>query len=59
MRTVMNNAIDWLSIKLNVGAIALAAISGQTWLYFLTGLATVSTIAYNGVRIYKELKNKK
>lgn len=55
----ISHAIDWLSIKLNGIAIGLAVVTGNGVLMGLTGAATVLTIIYNAIRIYKELKHKK
>jgi len=54
-----STAIDWLSIKLNGLCVALAVISGNQFLGILAGIATASTIIYNGIRIYKEVKKNK
>jgi hypothetical protein len=51
-------SIDWLSIKLLGAGVTLLAIGG-TLLSILSGLAFVSTIAYNCIRIYKDTKKKK
>jgi hypothetical protein len=59
MKLILYSAIDWLSVKLNGACIALAFITGEQWLKGLAAIATVSTIIYNGIRIYKELKNTK
>lgn len=48
--------IDWFSVKMNGAAVFICAISGQQILYWLGGLATITTIVYNLIRIYKELK---
>lgn len=52
------NAIDWMSVKLNAPCL-LGFISGNSFLVGLAAFASISTILYNGIRIYKELKNKK
>lgn len=53
------NAIDWLSVKFTVGSIALAVI---TWNGFIAGLSVLtllSTLIYNLIKIYKEVKRNK
>lgn len=57
MRQVYLNAIDWMSVKLNAVCL-LGFLTDDGLITALTGLATVTTIAYNGIRIYKEIKNK-
>lgn len=54
----MKEAIDWTSIKLN-SVCLLGLFTGSTLIAFLTGIATASTILYNGIKIYQELKKKK
>lgn len=51
--------IDWLSIKLTGLSVFIAAISGSAVLQWLSGVAVASTIIYNLIRIYKELKKEK
>lgn len=58
MKQIYFNAIDWVSVKLNAVCL-LGFITGDALLTNLTILATLTTITYNGVRIYKEIKNKK
>lgn len=53
------DVIDWVSFKLNFVAITFIAITGNMILIALGAIATASTIIYNAIRIYKELKNKK
>lgn len=48
--------LDWKSIGMNGYTVGLCAISGNQVLYVLGGVATLSTIIYNLIRIYKELK---
>lgn len=55
----IKNAIDWLSIKLTGISLVLAAITWGGFIAFLSGIALCTTIVYNGIRIYKELKAKK
>jgi hypothetical protein len=53
------NAIDWLSIKLNVPCLLVTLfIDVAPALQWMAAIATCSTILYNGIRIYKELKSK-
>lgn len=52
------DSIDWVSIKLLGTGITLLAIGGGL-LTVLSGLAFLTTIAYNIVRIYKETKKGK
>ena len=54
----ITDAIDWLSIKITTGALLLAAMTWNQILAIMSGIALLSTIAYNGIRIYKELKRK-
>lgn len=54
------NAIDWVSIKLNTpGIIILLAIDTSTAVKVFGLLSIISTIVYNSIRIYKEIRNKK
>lgn len=55
----MENIIDWTSIKLCGVSVFLAAITWSQFLGIASGVAVFSTILYNGIRIYKELKKKK
>lgn len=55
---MIQEAIDWTSIKLNAVCL-LGFISGSTLIVFLTGVATASTIIYNAIKIYQEIKKKK
>jgi len=58
MKTLYSDAIDWVSIKLN--AICLVGFfTGSSAIATLTIIATLTTIAYNSIRIYKEIKNPK
>jgi hypothetical protein len=59
MKEILYSSIDWLSIKLNGACIALAFITGEGWLKALAAIATISTIVYNSIRIYKEFKQPK
>lgn len=59
MKTMdFSTAIDWLSIKLMGISIALAVINWSKFTGILSMIALASTIIYNGIRIYKEFKNK-
>jgi len=51
--------IDLVSFKINGIAVFLSAITGNEILMILAGMATATTFIYNGIKIYKELKNKK
>lgn len=52
-------AIDWISVKLNIpGAVLLFMDVGALFKIFAVA-ATLSTLCYNGIKIYKELKSKK
>ena len=55
MKSLYSNAIDWLSIKLN--AICLVGFfTGSQAIATLTVITTLTTIIYNSIRIYKEIK---
>ncbi len=51
----LGEVVDWFSIKITGLSITLALI---TWNQFLGILALASTIVYNAIKIYKELKKK-
>jgi hypothetical protein len=52
-REIIQNSIDWVSVKLNmVCLIGFTAKSDIIW--GLTILATLTTIIYNSIRIYRE-----
>jgi hypothetical protein len=57
MKTIYNNAIDWMSIKLNAVCF-LGFFTGSNLIATLSIIATVTTIIYNAIRIFKEIKNK-
>ena len=57
MKQIFSHAIDWTSIKLNAVCL-LGFISGSHLAVVLAVAASISTIVYNGIRIYKESKNK-
>lgn len=58
MKQILLDSIDWFSVKLNAVCL-LGFISGSSLIIGMTVAATATTIIYNGIRIYKELKNKK
>jgi uncharacterized membrane protein YuzA (DUF378 family) len=58
MKDIINNSIDWVSIKLNAVCL-LGLFNGDLISFALTVLATLTTIAYNVLKIKKELKSKK
>lgn len=47
-----------MSIKLTAGTVGLCAITGSEIAAVFGIAAAVSTLIYNGIRIYKELKRK-
>ena len=54
-RQIMQNSIDWFSIKLNIVClIGFTAKSDIIWA--LTIMATLTTIIYNSIKIYREFK---
>jgi hypothetical protein len=56
MKTLLLNSIDWMSIKLNAVSL-LGLFSGETTLVAFAGIATGTTIIYNAIRIFKEIRN--
>lgn len=58
MKTILNSAIDWVSIKLNAVCL-IGLFTGSQLIYNLTAIATITTIIYNSIKIYKELKTQK
>ncbi len=54
-----SSSIDWLSMKLTGLSVAICAITGGKVMFVLGMISVGSTIIYNCIRIYKELKNKK
>ena len=56
MRTLIVNSIDWLSIKLNLVCLV-GFVSGEEMLVGFAGEATSTTIIYNAIRIYKEIRS--
>jgi hypothetical protein len=59
MYTHIFNAIDWLSVKLNVALIPIFLVETSIIMKGLALAATLSTLVYNGIRIYKELQKPK
>lgn len=57
MKDLVIHAIDWVSVKLTAFPL-LGIFSGIGWLQVLSAIGIASTIIYNGIRIYKEIKNK-
>ena len=55
----LSTTIDWVSVKLLGTGIVLLVVSWGIIITVLSGLAFFSTLLYNGIKIYKELKNKK
>ena len=58
MKIDLFETIDWNSFKLNFSSVVLAVITMQKLLIIATILSVASTFIYNGIKIYKELKNK-
>jgi len=58
MKTIINNSVDWVSIKLNAICL-IGLIATSNLLSIFTLIATVTTILYNAIRIYKEIKENK
>lgn len=58
MRYILMNSVDWLSVKLNAICL-LSFLTDSGILSGLAGFATLTTIVYNSIKIYKELKIKK
>lgn len=54
----LSTVIDWGSFKACVVSMYVCAITGGGIMMVLGALAAVSTLVYNGIRIYKEIKNK-
>lgn len=59
MLGIIYHAVDGLSLKLTGICYVPLMINASTLTLWMAGLATLSTIIYNSIRIYKELKNKK
>jgi len=58
MKTILKGAIDWVSVKLNAVCL-IGLFTGSKLIYTLTAVATATTIIYNSIRIFKELKTHK
>jgi len=58
MKEIINNSIDWFSVKLNAVCL-IGLFNGDSISFTLTVLATLTTIIYNVLKIRKELKSKK
>jgi len=56
MKTLLLNSIDWVSIKLNAVSL-LGLFSGEATLVAFAAIATGTTIIYNAIRIFKEIRN--
>jgi hypothetical protein len=56
---VLNASIDWMSVKLNLLVLPVLFVPPHPVIFWLGVAATASTLLYNGIRIYKELKTKK
>ena len=55
MKNILRHSIDWVSIKLN--AICLIGLIGTSNIVVIfTILATITTVIYNCIKIYQELK---
>jgi hypothetical protein len=50
--------IEWFSIKITGFSITLALITWNQFLGILSGVALISTIVYNVIKIIKEVKRK-
>jgi large-conductance mechanosensitive channel len=50
--------VDWFSIKITGVSITLALITWNQFLGILSGVALISTIVYNVIKIIKEVKRK-
>ena len=57
MKNLVQHGVDWVSIKLNL--VCFVGILAQSQLLnTFTILATITTITYNLIKIYKEVNNK-
>lgn len=54
----ITNAIDWMSVKLNTPCVLLLFVDVSAAFKFLGVLSIFTTIVYNSIKIYKEIKNK-
>lgn len=55
----ITNSIDWMSVKLCGISTPFLFINATKLTTILGIIVMLSTLAYNGIRIYKELKAKK
>lgn len=51
-------AIDWTSAKLTGASTLFLFINSSSLTVYLGIVVMLSTLVYNGIRIYKEIKNK-
>lgn len=58
MGQIIYNAVDWMSVKLCGLSTPFLFISGTKITTVFGVLVMLSTLAYNGIKIVKELKNK-
>ena len=58
MFQMIGHSVDWISVKLNLLSITMLAITGSELATIFAIAATATTIVYNGIRIYKEVKKK-
>jgi NADH:ubiquinone oxidoreductase subunit F (NADH-binding) len=58
MKQIIKDAIDWTSVKLNVIA-SIGFLTQDSLIRNLTIFATLTTIIYNGFRIFNEIKKLK
>lgn len=56
MKNLLSHALDWTSVKLTAFPL-LGIFTGITWLQLFSAAGIAVSMAYNGIRIYKELKN--
>lgn len=59
MKYIIINAIDWMSVKLTGASLPCLLLINPNIGAWLAIIMFSSTIIYNGIRIYKELKNRK
>jgi hypothetical protein len=58
MKEIIMHSVDWTSVKLCGVGVGLSVITWNVAIGILSGVALLSTIVYNGIRIYKEVKKK-
>lgn len=58
MTKILRECIDWTSIRLNAVS-CIGFLTHDSVIFYLTALATISTIIYNGLNIYKYLTKKR